>query len=444
MYARRRTLPTKPALPVWKWLLPAVLGAGALYAAYHYATLPHDPPLQSSAQARTLAQDWQDLKAFGPRGLGEAGHAKAADWLAAQFRALGYSVTELPVMTTRPVDAGSTLTAGQQQLAVTALYGAGGGEQTGRLVRVPPQASSEDMGKLGLQTQIALTTCPAGTWAELVDRVLRAGAFGLVLIDDCPVAKFEPVLQTPMPLVKVAASQKAAVLALAGQQVKLTSKVEQQEVGGKTILARHVGATPALVFGAHLDTLPTSLGANRDASGVLTVLELARRAAKAPLGDQAWFVVFDGTRAGMLGSRDFVPQYAYPLRQTRAMLNFDGVGVGEPLGAAAHAELDPIIRQVDPQLRLFEEPRDPQQRPIGKALPLVGNSDHLAFKQETVRTVLLQRGGLNPFDKTLGDDQLDLGNVQKTADFAQKFAAAVLAAPWQPKEPCGLTGRNCY
>lgn len=445
MYARRRALPTKPPMPVWKWLLPTVLVGAGGYAAYHYATLPHNPPVQAGATSRTVAQDWQDLRAFGTRALGDTGHDRAADWIAQQFTALGYTVTEQPIGAVRPYDAGSFLEAGGVKIKATALYGAGGGEQEGKLVRVPPDATSEQMETLGLRAQIALTTCPKSSWRDLANRVSQAGGFGLVLINDCPTtdAKFERVPKTLQPLVQVPADQKAQVLKLAGQQVTLSSKVEWRSVGGKNIIAHRVNAQPEVLFGAHLDSLPGSAGANRDASGVLAVLDVARSAAKTPLADRAWFVVFDGKNSGMLGSYTFQPVYAYLLRQTRAMLNFDGVGVGAgPLEAAAHEELDPLIVQARPDVKLFLEQRDPEQEKVGKALPVIGTSDHLPFKEGLVRTVFIKRG-IDPLDKPLDDAALDLNNVQDAADFATKFADVVLAAPFTPKEPCGLTGRNC-
>lgn len=432
-------------MPVWKWLLPTVLVVAGGYAAYRVATLPRDLPVQAAATSRTLAQDWHDLQAFGTRALGDPGHDQAANWLKTQFTALGYNVTEQPIASVRPFDAGSELRAGTTSIKATAIIGSDGGEQAGKLVHVPPDASTEQMEALGLRGQIALTTCPKSSWRDLADRVSRAGGFGLVLVNDCPAAsaQFESVSKTPQPLVQVPAAQKAQVLALAGQQVTLNSKVEWRNVQGKNIIAHRVNAKPDVLFGAHFDSLPGSAGANRDASGVLTVLDTARMAAQTPLADRSWFVIFDGTTSGLLGSNTFQRAYAFPLRETRAMLNFDGVGVGTgPLEAAAHQDLDPLIVQVRPDAKLFEEERDPEQDGIGKAKRLIGNGDHLPFKEDKVRTVFVKRG-IDPLSKRLQDSELDLNNVQDTAQFAVKFAEAVLAAPFTPHESCGLTGRNC-
>lgn len=170
MYARRRRLPTKPAAPPWKWalalLLAALLGGGGWLT----VTRPRNPEVQAGATARTAAQDWATLRGFGPRPVGTPAHDAAAEWLAAQFGALGYRVTRQPVALERPFDGGGSVTVGRLSVPAAALYGAGGGEQTGRLVRVPPAASTEVLEALGLRAQIALATCTdwdgnAVTWA---------------------------------------------------------------------------------------------------------------------------------------------------------------------------------------------------------------------------------------------------------------------------------------
>ncbi|MFC6664531.1 hypothetical protein ACFP9V_03575 [Deinococcus radiopugnans] len=113
-------------------------------------------------------------------------------------------MTRQPVTLDRPFDGGGTVQVGQLVVPAAALYGAGGGEQTGRLVRVPAGTSTERMEALGLRAQIALATCTgwAGddvTWSDLVDRALRAGALGLVLVQDCDTLQVQRVPATPCP-----------------------------------------------------------------------------------------------------------------------------------------------------------------------------------------------------------------------------------------------------
>lgn len=210
MSTRRRALPTRPALPVWRWLLPLLLalllGGGAWYS----LTRPQNPPVQAAAQARTVAGDWRELRAFGPRPVGEQGHSRALTWLAAQFRALGYRVTKQAVTVERPYDRGGTLKVGGLSVPAAALYGSLGGEQAGQLVRLSGGASSEQMEARGLRGQIGLTSCRAWerrdvSWGELVARATQAGALGLVIVQDCGIRQLQRVPATPLPLVAVSA-----------------------------------------------------------------------------------------------------------------------------------------------------------------------------------------------------------------------------------------------
>lgn len=405
MYARRRRLPTKPAAPAWKWgvaVLSAVLllmGGGWLAAGS-----PRNPAAQPAATARTMEQDWATLKGFGPRPVGTPGHGGAAAWLETQFTALGYRVTRQPVTLERPFDGGGTVRVGKLSVPAAALYGAGGGEQSGRLVRVSPTNSRQQMEAADLRGQIALValdagSCGAVSWRGLADRTTSAGAFGLVVVDGCPRQQSSRVTTMPLPLVRVNAADGQKVLKLAGQTATVTSNVEVRKVTGHNLIAARVEAAPEIVFGAHLDSVNASSAFARDPS--------------------------------------------YPIRETRAMLNMDMVGVAaEPLGFAGNAEVLALARQLRPDLRVFRDDDQPRRITFGRTSNIRGSSDHVSFIRWGVRTGYLYRGEDANYHGP-GDKILDPDLVRDTADFALKLAKRVLEAPWTPRETCGITGRDC-
>lgn len=448
MYARPRRLPTKPAAPPWKWALATVLAALLVGGGWRAATWPRNPQVQVAAKAASVAQDWAALQEFGPRAVGTPGHDQALTWLSAQFTALGYRVTGQAVTLDRPFDQGGTLRVGQLSVPATALYGAGGGEQTGRLVRVSPQASTAQMEALGLRGQLAVATCAGWngdevTWSDLVDRALGAGALGLVLVQDCDTVQVQRVPATSLPLVQVSAADGQRVLARAGQTATVTSSVEFRRVTGRNLIAARVNAAPEVIFGAHLDSVDGSPGANDNASGVLAVLAAARQAAGTPLAERAWFVLFDAEEDGLRGSFAFARDPSYPIRETRAMLNLDMVGVAaEPLGLAGDSELLALARQLRPTLRLFQDDAGPRRETFGRTRNLSGSSDHVSFMRWGVRTAFFHRG-LDAQYHAPGDVALRPALVQDTADFAVKLTRRILDAPWTPREPCGLTGQDC-
>ena len=94
-------------------------------------------------------------------------------------------------------------------------------------------------------------------------------------------------------------------------------------------------AKPHVVIGAHLDTVPQSPGAEDNASGITTMIELARMVRQQPAALPVRFVAFgaeearggSGTRYAV-GSRHFVASLsAAERRAVRGMVALDRVGV---------------------------------------------------------------------------------------------------------------------
>ncbi|GGO35677.1 M28 family metallopeptidase [Deinococcus humi] len=447
MYARTRRLPTKPALPAWKWALAISMVVLLMVGIWRIVTWPRNPATQAAATRRTVVQDWSTLKRFGPRPVGTPGHDQAVAWLEDQFTALGYRVTRQPVTLERPFDQGGTVKVGNLSVSAAAIYGAGGGEQTGRLVRVSPAASRADMEAAGLRGQLALValegaSCDAVSWRDLADRSIAAGAFGLVLVNNCPVQQLKRIAATSLPLVMISGAEGLKVLGLAGQTATVTCNVELREVTGHNLIAARVSATPEIVFGAHLDSVNDSPGANDNASGVLAVVDLARRAVNTPLAERAWFVLFDAEEYGLHGSSIFARDPSYPIRKTRAMLNMDMVGVAaEPLGVAGDVEVLALARQIRPDLRVFKDDGQPRRVTFGRTSNVQGSSDHVSFMRWGVPTAFLYRGEDINYHSAK-DITLDLVMVKDTAAFAAELANRVLDAPWTPREMCD-GGQNC-
>ncbi|GGR80772.1 M28 family peptidase [Deinococcus sedimenti] len=446
MFPRIRALPTRPAVPAWKILLP-VLGAAALgWWGYSWVTRPVNPPLDPAARQGSVAGDWATLKTFGPRTPGTPGHDRTLDWAQAQLSALGYHVTRDAFPVDVWTDGGATVT-GPGGLNVTgrALYGSQGFDQQGTLVPVPGNASDEQLEAMNLQMNLAVAHCPARPWGQFATALIDQGAFGVAIIDDCPVT---PALSrapaTPLPMLVLDREAGAALEERLGQTVTFTTRTGQQTVQAANLVARRANGQAQVIYGAHLDSVPGASGANDNASGVLAVLDLARRAAGTPEAERAWFALFDAEELGLIGSRQFVRTYAYPMEQTRAMINLDMVGVNaEPLGVAATEDLLPLIRAARPGLREFDDAAQSTRETFGRSPATTGLSDHAAFKAVRIPAAFLHRG-LDGHYHTPQDTTLDPALVQDAADSAWKIGQEVLAAPFTPRPECGLTGRDCH
>lgn len=109
-------------------------------------------------------------------------------------------------------------------------------------------------------------------------------------------------------------------------------KPERQTfAGGVNILAQRQGTDPkagSILVAAHYDTVPTSPGADDNASGVAVVLEIARLLGSRPTLRTLQLAFFDREELGLLGSRAFVAK--------AKLTNLQGVIVMDMVGFACH------------------------------------------------------------------------------------------------------------
>lgn len=152
-----------------------------------------------------------------------------------------------------------------------------------------------------------------------------------------------------------------------GRKVHLVVKAGLPQAGdGANVVAMLPGADRALageyvVVGAHLDHCgrwPTLLpGADDNASGSATVLEIARAAARlVPRPRRSLvFVLFAGEEEGLLGSRYFAGHLPPSLRRCVGVFNMDMVGVGEGAFVAAGKNFPELFHALE-QARDAVEP----------------------------------------------------------------------------------------
>ncbi len=137
-----------------------------------------------------------------------------------------------------------------------------------------------------------------------------------------------------------------------------------------------------IVFGAHYDHLGMMgsdvyfPGANDNASGTATVLDLARHYSQPenqPYYSMA-FMLFSAEEAGIIGSKFYTENPYFPLKKIKFMMNFDMVGAGEKglavVNAIPNEKAFSLIDSLNTQYQLF-----PTLRKGGEA----ANSDHHFF-----------------------------------------------------------------
>jgi Zn-dependent M28 family amino/carboxypeptidase len=150
-----------------------------------------------------------------------------------------------------------------------------------------------------------------------------------------------------------------------------------------------------IIVGAHRDHFGEQAGlqfpgADDNASGTAVMLELARILSqrRTPLACTIVFASFDGEERGLLGSRLYVNNPAFPLERTKAMINLDHVGVGNGKLTVGITKLDTSLVQ-----------QATNQEELGERIQMYGyfpGGDHVPFFEAGVPTITIVSSGVHP------------------------------------------------
>ena len=217
-----------------------------------------------------------------------------------------------------------------------------------------------------------------------------------------------------------------------------------------------------LVLGAHFDHLgrssfgtldpdsPNAIrnGADDNASGTATVIELARLLRRNPPKRSVIFVTFSGEELGLLGSQYFVDHLPVPLDKVRAMLNFDMVGRMRDdrviaYGAATATEMNDIIARANAVAPL-------KVTATGDGF---GASDHSSFYAKNLPVLHFFTNVHDDYHRASDDaDKINAVGIARVVSLAERitrdiadratpltFVRAVAAAPTSSRE-----GTNAY
>jgi len=246
---------------------------------------------------------------------------------------------------------------------------------------------------------------------------------------------------------QINASFKPRSIVLFSPVVSGTVQIESLTARVKNVMAVLPGAGPHadefVVIGAHYDHLglgtPGHLfgpsgsiyhGADDNASGTATVLELARRFAHAPPPPRSIiFICFTAEEEGLIGSEYFVKHSPVPLEKMAAMVNLDMVGrirdqtlyVG---GQGTAADFDAILGHagMDSPLRL---------KSIGRGG--MGPSDHMSFARRRVPVMFFFSGiHLDYHRPTDVAKKINYQGIEAVADFTEKVIDGLTRMPHEP------------
>ncbi len=328
-----------------------------------------------------MQADLQALQSQGPRVAGLPATTAAGEYLAAELRKVGYTVDFQPFTYSRTRDQGSSLLVGTATFPISSIAGSPGRRVEGPLAVVPGTGLAADFANLNLQGAIAVVRRGGIPGLEKAQLAAGRGALGIILVTEEPSStRFTFGGSSPIPGVTLSQSDGDALFNQAGTRAVLDVRIVTEEVQGRNVIAKRGNTNPLAIVGGHYDSVPGSPGANDNASGTVTVLELARQLADNPLSQQIWFMFFDGEEDGLWGSRRFVEQNPEIVRGLKGMLNLDmvGVNVNGALGIGGSGELRALADCNALQVACGSAPG--------------GGSDHVPFAQAGVPVLFFFRG----------------------------------------------------
>lgn len=374
--------------------LVRLLCLAALAVAIVATASPAQPvlPLASGAAAfqHVLALSQQ----IGPRVTGSPADAKAADYIAEQFRRFGYTVERqtFPILFFDELAPPTVSVTAPQQATLAALA----------LIYSPPTPSDgvetdviaaglgreEDLRGRRLDGKIALIERGQIQFRMKVASAAAAGASAVIISNDRPGPPQTGTLQEPSSIPAVMISQDDGErlqqwLRSGSLRVRLTVRTVVEERTSANIIGIKRGTrTPneIVVVGGHADSVKNGPGANDNASGTAATLEAARILAETPTARTIHFIAFGAEEIGLIGSRFYVQ---HRTGTVVGMVNMDmvGRGLGFFVGNA---------RGEGPLVDLAE--RIAQRLKLRVSRVREDRSDHFSFEQAGISVVFLTTG----------------------------------------------------
>lgn len=333
-----------------------------------------------------MAFDLETLQSQGPRIAGTPASVAAGDYLAAEAKKAGYTVEFQEFSYTRTRDLGSTLVVGgDMAFDNAAIAGSPARKVEAPLIAVPGLGRAEDYAGLEVKDKIVVVRRGGIPFLEKARQAAERGALAMVVVNTEPnIVRGTYGGRGPIPGLIVSGREGEALFGLSGTKALLEARIVDEEVKGRNVIAKRGTAAPKAVVGGHYDSVPGSPGANDNASGSVTTLELARQLANNPISQNIWFIWFDGEEDGLWGSRKFVEGNQELVRGLKAMLNLDMVGVKASTSLSLMG---------DPELIKLAQGIEPSVSGIGSGGG--GGSDHAPFAQAGV-PVLFFHWGIDP------------------------------------------------
>jgi aminopeptidase YwaD len=417
------------------WLIPVLL----VLAVPQLAAQPAVPPAQAPAIPAASPQSALAFvtvlaKEIGPRAAGSEGDRRAIDYVAEQFRRMGYGVERQPFPfryfeEVQPAQLTVLGPTAQRLTPVTMLYSTSTPE-AGLEVEVVTAGLGRpgDFSGRSVEGKIALIERGEIFFSDKVANAAGAGAVAVVLYNNQPGPPTVGTLRGASRIPAVIVSQdegRALLRQLEAGPVRLRlavrtiveTRTSYNVIGIKRGIRQ---SGEVVVVGGHRDSVPVSPGANDNASGTAAVIEAARLLAPIRTTRTIHFVAFGAEELGLIGSAHYAQN---PPGTIVGMVNMDMVGRG-PLAVGNSNDDNRLVtlgeqvaRRLGMQVRTFK-------------LRGAAGSDHFSFERIGVPTAFLHTGD-DPAIHTPGDilDRVDPALIAQAARLAAGIALEAAGGP---------------
>jgi hypothetical protein len=209
-------------------------------------------------------------------------------------------------------------------------------------------------------------------------------------------------------------------------------------------------ADETVVIGAHYDHIGYSgplspakekkaaihHGADDNASGAASVMELARRFAAVPKreGRRLVFVAFSGEECGLYGSDAYCAHPPFPLADTAAMVNLDMTG---RLRTDSKEKKDHVLVEGSGTAKTFDSFLDTLAKKhdlfMTKKPSGFGPSDHASFYQKKIPVIFYWTGNHPDYHRpTDTADKINVAGMRKVVELAEDTVAYLAEVPERP------------
>jgi aminopeptidase YwaD len=365
---------------------------------------------------------------IGSRAAGTDGERRAANLIRDELARYGYQASLQPFPIETFVDTGTSLDVvppQQQSFTAQALGGSTSAAAEGPLVAAglghPQQFPAGTAGNVVLMERGEIT------FGDKVANATAAGASGAIIYNN-ESGPFVGQLQNESRIPAVSISHEdglalADLLTSGPVTVRLNVETRTETADSHNVVARPPSGTCRLVLGGHYDSVPAGPGANDNASGTATVVEIARVMAADGSFDDTCFVLFGSEEIGLLGSEFYVRSLPEgELAALKAMLNFDMLAVGDEWPLIGSPQVVSVAAHEADKLSILHTSRS--------ALPDDSGSDHAPFLRRGI-PALVFNCFCDPNYHT-ANDRLEFVQEQRLAEagaLGLATAQALLAAP---------------